>query len=507
MWLARYTRPSLSVTLGLLLFAAVWLAHLSSTSLSPPTDNIEQLNWVHSLEWGYYKHPPLPTWLLWGPVQLFGLSAWTSYATGTALNLAVMGVLWRLMSRLRGIRFATLALLAVLCVTYYSAGLYAYNHNTLLTFWSTACAALCWQAYNSARLRWWALLGLALGLGMVTKYQIVVTMTSVFVFWLTQRGWRDARQRTGLLLAALLALLVFVPHLQWLRTHNFGPVGYAIESSLGAQLTAAERVSDVLNWLADQLLNRAAAAWLMLAAVLYLSKGAAPLERGAGSPSRSGHGDAAGALILSWGLVPLLFMPLVGAITGATLQLRWGAPFLLFTVPAVMELFGRRVQWSRVRLSSAVQVFAAIQALLLLASYLTSAFGPVSLRDQHWRSFDSKALASELGPRLNAALAGHALCVVSGPTALAGALALQLPDHPLVLIDGRYDRSPWLSTELARRCGVLELQLGGVLAGGSLAGPRFPGLWWRVVPPAASSSVPAVSVSGRVAPAPSQGHA
>src|SRR5256885_10565865 len=24
-------------------------------------DNLEQLTWVHSLEWGYYKHPPLPT--------------------------------------------------------------------------------------------------------------------------------------------------------------------------------------------------------------------------------------------------------------------------------------------------------------------------------------------------------------------------------------------------------------------------------------------------------------
>ena len=43
-------RTGLMVTLGLLLFGVVWLAHLSYASLSPPTDNIEQLIWLHSLE-------------------------------------------------------------------------------------------------------------------------------------------------------------------------------------------------------------------------------------------------------------------------------------------------------------------------------------------------------------------------------------------------------------------------------------------------------------------------
>lgn len=46
--------PGVAVTVTLLLFGAVWLALLSYTSLSPPTDNIEQLTWVHSMEGGYY---------------------------------------------------------------------------------------------------------------------------------------------------------------------------------------------------------------------------------------------------------------------------------------------------------------------------------------------------------------------------------------------------------------------------------------------------------------------
>ena len=144
------SRPGWMILPGLLLFAAVWLPYLALTSLSPPTDNIEQLNWVRSLEWGYYKHPPLPTWLLWLPVQIFGWNAWTSYGLGAAFNLASMGLLWRLTAQIRGSAFATVALLAALCISYYSAGLNAYNHNTMLTFWSTASAALCWKAFSPA---------------------------------------------------------------------------------------------------------------------------------------------------------------------------------------------------------------------------------------------------------------------------------------------------------------------------------------------------------------------
>ena len=35
---------------------------------------LEQFIWAHSVQWGYYKHPPLPTWLLAAAIELFGPS-------------------------------------------------------------------------------------------------------------------------------------------------------------------------------------------------------------------------------------------------------------------------------------------------------------------------------------------------------------------------------------------------------------------------------------------------
>ena len=486
------------VALGLLLYAAVWLALLAATSLSPPTDNIEQLTWLHSLEWGYYKHPPLPTWLLWLPAQLFGANAWTSYATGAALTLAAMGLMWRLLARLRGRRHATLALLAMLCITYYNGRLYYYNHNVVLMFFASASAALCWQAHSSRQLRWWAALGVALGLGLLAKYQVVVTMTSVFVFWLSQRGWRDPLQRRGLWLALLIVLVMFTPHLLWLSTHDFAPFRYANETSLGLHLGVAQRWTEALHWLVDQVANRALPAWALLAVALYASrrsakppdevetaaeKAAQAVSVAAADPQQHAAGRA---LLLCWGLTPLLFMPLVVVVAGAEPQLQWGTPFMLFAVPAAMEWVGPRGGWARLPLRPALIAFAVIQGLLLLLSQLTSPSGPAALRDRHWRSFDSPALAALLEAPARQALSGGPICVVSGPPKEAGALALRLTDRPLVLIDGRYDRSPWVSAELVQRCGVLELRRGEPAAGDRPVGPAFPELSWRVVPPQAT---------------------
>ncbi len=473
-----------TIVWGLLLFAAVWLVHLAYTSLSPPTDNIEQLTWLHSIEWGYYKHPPLPTWLIWVPAKVFGANAWTSYATGAALTLSSVYLLWGLLSRLRGQTYAALAVLAVLCITYYNGRLYYYNHNVVLMFCATASLLLCWQARTTGQLRWWAALGVALGLGTLAKYQIAVTMASVLAFWLQQRGWRDARQRAGFLLAALIALMIFVPHLMWLRTHDFGPIEYAMKSSLGAHLETGARWSDALHWLIDQLLNRALPAWLLIGGAVYaLRKRKVSGRRSVLVAVDPKRGDSARMLLLIWGFVPLIFMPSVGILFGVDLQLQWGTPFLLFAVPAAMELATRRVTWSRVPLRPALNSFVLIQILLLVLSYLTSPHGPEALRAHHWRAFDSRALATLLEKPAQASIAGGHICVVSGPGASAGALALHLTDRPLVLIDGRLDQSPWISADQLKSCGMLELREGPPAPGDKPVGKEFPLLSWRIVQP------------------------
>ena len=133
---------------------------------------------------------------------------------------------------------------------------------------------------------------------------------------------------------------------------------------------------------------------------------------------------------------------------------------------------------------AALKVFARLQFLLLMLSHVTSPRGIAALQDHHWRAFDSAELANALERPARAALGGK-IDVVSGPAAPAGALALKLEDRPRVMIDGRVDRSPWITSDMAKQCGVLELAFAGSLPGSLPVGKAFPGLTWRVTRPAA----------------------
>jgi hypothetical protein len=464
----------------LLAFVGVWLAVLALTSLSPPVDDIEQLTWVRSLEWGYYKHPPLPTWLLWLPVRLFGLAAWVAYLMGAACTVGAVLILWRLLRVLRGPSYAGLALLASLCITYYNRQLNFYNHEVVLLLLTAASAWLCWQAFATGRLRWWLALGAAIGLGALAKYQVAVTLCCVLCFGLQQRAWRNDRHRLGALAASLTALLIFSPHIEWLRNHDFEPVHYAMGTSLSVGLPLLARCEQALHWLADQLLNRALPAWLLLAPVLWRARRSGVRPVAAVSAVSAGHEDPRSrAFLLIWGGVPLLFMPAVALVFGADLPMHWGAPFLLLAVPAAMELV-RRETWERVDLARVLPVFLLLQAVLLATMYFSSSVGPLRWRSQGWRNVDSRALAREVGAAAREELGGPIRIVVGEP-AMAGALSLDLAEHPLVLINGRFDHSPWIARDLLRRCGALQIGR-SVLPGG--AGHRgHAGLEWHVVPP------------------------
>ena len=470
-----------SVALALVVFAIIWISTISFTSLSPPVDNMEQLTWVRSLEWGYYKHPPLPTWLIWLPVKAFGLSVWTSYLTGAVMTLGAMTIMWRLLVTLRGSAFADLALLSALCITYYNGRLYYYNHNVVLLFISVASAALLWRAYSTRHLRWWIALGMGIGLGALAKYQIAVTVLSGLVFLCSRRAWRDPAHRLGLLCAGLTGLLIFVPHIAWLNNHDFGPIGYAVDSSLGANLGAVTRIKQTWVWLTNQLLTRAAPAFVLLAVAAWHLRKLGPANGAHLEVKDVSPRDPARALIFAWGAVPLCLMSFISLFFGANLKGHWGTPFLIFVVPAVMEMAPRGF-WDRCHWRNVLWAFLVIQAVLLIADYRTSLDAPAPFSTHHWRNFDSVAYAKSVGGPARAELGGPVRVVIGGYLE-AVTLAYQLPEKPLVLIDGRMDRSPWIRPGMIERCGAVELGATDALEGAKPLGPMLPGLAWRVLRP------------------------
>ena len=399
------------VVLGMIAFAAPWLWLLERSTLAPPTDNIEQLTWVRSLEWGYYKHPPLPTWLLWPFVQALGWSAWTTYVLGALCTLGGFFIYWRMLRGMRGGAYALVALLAGLCVTFYNGRLHFYNHEIpLITFVAGGGRLLARLADAQDRLVGGA--GPVPGPGRAVKYQAAVAALCVFVFWLSQRGWRDPMQVFGLQVAALTALAVFFPHLYWLIEHNFEPLGYAMSSSLGGPvLGRAFARSGALVGRPDP---EPRIAGLGLAGRPVA--GHAPVASG-GSPgggrcrARCGARPAArvraGAAAVRQHDGPGLRRPCAAALGHALSAVRGAGG---------VELAGGGAWTRRVPPRAALVAFLVVQAALMLRMALVAPTGgAIARKPDDWRYFDSRALAEALHAPAMRALGGPVRLVSGRP--------------------------------------------------------------------------------------------
>lgn len=450
----RATRSPSTPTLMLLLaFGALWLLMLAGTAITAPQDNVEQSIWLRSLQWGYYKHPPLSTWLAAGAAALGGYGPLPLYVLGAATTLAALWMFWQVLRECRGSGFAHIALLATLCVTFYNGRLYYFNHNVAMMPCVAGMVWACWRLSVNPRLATWALLGLCAGLGMLAKYQTAVAGGCVLLWWLMLRGWRHPVHRVGLWLGGATAALVLLPHLWWLWSHDFAPLHYAENSSLGVGLSATERLTHTTLWLADWLFNRPILSWLVIAAAWYgFKKRPAP---GGTPPDQAQAHPLSRRFLLLWGLAPALMMGLLGLAFGVDLQMHWLTTFTLWTVAAIMVLIP--ADWARPSARRAAWVtFLLLQALLLAQLWLSSAYGPERWRSSHWRNFPSDQLAQGVADAARQALGGP-IDIISGPYRPAGALALRMAEHPRVLIDGNLAISPWIRADELARARVITL--------------------------------------------------
>jgi len=121
----------------LLLHVLVWWLLPALLQHNLPLDVIEQLAWGREWQIVYFKHPPLPAWILESIVGITGRWAPAMYLAGPLASALALLAIWRLGCDLLGKRRALLAMLAQECVLYFTFFTPEFNHNVvLLPLWA-----------------------------------------------------------------------------------------------------------------------------------------------------------------------------------------------------------------------------------------------------------------------------------------------------------------------------------------------------------------------------------
>ena len=218
-----------SVLIGLVVWRGL---ALERAGLSLHFDEAQYWVWSSRLEWGYYSKPPVIALIYRAISHLFGDEAWiVRSASGFVYGLTavVVGLIARDSFGSRSaipsaLIFATIPGIAV------SAG-FLTTDAPLVLCWSVALWALQRACSRNGHLGYWCLLGIATGIGLMSKYTMGAIALSTLGWLVASPERRVHLYRSGPWCAMVIAALLFSPNLFWNAQHGFPTLGHTQEIS------------------------------------------------------------------------------------------------------------------------------------------------------------------------------------------------------------------------------------------------------------------------------------
>jgi 4-amino-4-deoxy-L-arabinose transferase-like glycosyltransferase len=428
----------------LFLHVLVWWLLPALLQHNLPLDVIEQLAWGREWQIVYFKHPPLPAWILESIATTFGRWAPAMYLAGPLASALALAAVWRLGRDLLGRRRALLAMLAQDCVLYFTFFTPEFNHNVvLLPLW----AAIGWAGYRACFSNGsWVMLGVLMALGMLGKYTTLLLLVSLLGLAVLHPGLRKLWATRGPYVATGVALLLLLPHLVGLWRIDFAPLFFPFARAGGAHHWY-DHVTFPLLFVAAQF-GGVAPALLAMALLGWRRKGEALSER---QPRPLAPAVRAYLWTITWG--PAALAVAASLILGLHLKDMWGSPMWCF-----IGLFVMAEAVGPITTGGLQRFWVAWGAILVAVAgffVIQQAFGGYLMRKPTRGQFPGKELAAAVERRWHDAVGQQPLAIVAGDVWLAGNIAFYGTERPSVFIDADPAKSPWITSAALARDGAV----------------------------------------------------
>jgi 4-amino-4-deoxy-L-arabinose transferase-like glycosyltransferase len=297
---------------------------LLSSSLEQ--DEAEQVLFGQSFAWGYSGQPPLYTWLFRSLSLLLGVNILTLTLLKTMLLAATYLFLYRIARRTLGDdERSFLATFSLLVVPLFAVDVFGdFTHSVLLCAVCAATYDAVTRLLDDGGTRRYALLGLLVGLGILSKYNYLLFLAACGFACQAVPQYRARLWDRRMAITVLVAAIIVLPHAFWIGAHWTDLVSI-YEARLGGAvgLSPAGRLVAGSTNLVSSLLLLVGPLGLLLAAFFPAGLRRSPTERSAAPDERR---------LLKSLLLAALGLLVVQAVCGCAVQLtaRWLMPFALF---------------------------------------------------------------------------------------------------------------------------------------------------------------------------------
>ncbi|MGP8121992.1 MAG: ArnT family glycosyltransferase [Xanthobacteraceae bacterium] len=200
---------------------AVRLAGLTISEVDLFNDEAQYWSWAKDPALGYFSKPPLLAWLLVATRQVCGDSEWCVRAPAPIIYFATSLAVYFTGRVLYDDRTGFWAgLLTALTTGVVFSSRIISTDIPLMLFWAVALLAYA-QLLRAPSLRWVLLLGVSMGLGLLSKYAMIYFVPGMLLAALASRPARDLLRTPAPWIALAIAAIVVLPNLAWNATNGF----------------------------------------------------------------------------------------------------------------------------------------------------------------------------------------------------------------------------------------------------------------------------------------------
>ena len=207
----------LALALGYLL--VVRLIFAARVELMP--EETYYWNYSRHLDIGYLDHPPLIAWLIRAGTTLFGNTAFGVRVGALCCGVATAFFVYRLARNIFGDTVALYALLLAQALPFFFFSGVLMTPDAPLTAAWAATAYFLERALVADHSRAWIGVGVAMGLGLLSKYTIGLLGVAAAGFMVMDRPSRRWFGRWQPYAAGLTAIALFAPVILWNSTHEW----------------------------------------------------------------------------------------------------------------------------------------------------------------------------------------------------------------------------------------------------------------------------------------------
>lgn len=334
-------------------------------------DESEQLMLSQYFAWGYNQQPPLYTWVQMLVFQGLGVSLLGLSVLKNAWLFLLYFYLYQTGLLLSGSRVkAALAALSLLLLPQFVWGAQVDQIHTVMLSAATAMTVyyFCKIALREAAIKDFALLGVAVAVGLLAKYNFVLVIASLLGIALLLPSFRDRLLEKRMAVTAAVAVAAALPHFGWFMDHLVFATSLTTER-MG--VTGAVGMSRTLRGWGE----------LLVAVLTFISPFWLIFAGFFGKRFHWRHGSAGSRALLIYMALALGMLVVIIWLMGVTsIKERWLQPYL-YLVPlwlflhTTLEADSRRV---KAYVMTCVSVAAVVALIMIVRPLLIDARGKPS---------------------------------------------------------------------------------------------------------------------------------